>query len=83
MDKYDDTVAVIENMARVKLAMNSHKGKIEDMDEESIIRCLRQEIDELEASDSLINSIEEASDVYNFLMALVHKKITQYRGRKQ
>lgn len=82
MEKYDDTVAVIGNMASVKLAMNSHKGRIEDMDEESIIRCLRQEIDELEASDSLINSIEEASDVYNFLMALVHKKITQYRKRK-
>lgn len=82
MDKYADARSVIENMANVKLAMNSHKGNIEDMDEGDIIVKLRQEVQELDDSASLLNAIEEAADCYNFLLALVHKKTQQYRNRK-
>lgn len=82
MGKYGDTIAVIENMARVKLAMNSHKGAIEDMSEEEILNCLDGELTELKNSVDMLNTIEEAADMYNFLMALVHKKIEEYRTRK-
>ena len=82
MSKYADTHAIIENMARVKLAMNSHKGNIEDMGELEILNLMKAEMDELVEAESLIHIIEEAADVYNFLLALVHKKTTEYRERK-
>lgn len=82
LDKYSDAHQVIENMARVKLAMNSHKGSIEDCSTDEIISMLRGEVDELEEAKELIHVIEEAADVYNFVLARVHKAITEYRGRK-
>jgi hypothetical protein len=82
MGKYDDTIVVIQNMARVKLAMNSHKGAIEDMDDSKIMALLRGEVNELDEAEGMLDTIEEAADVYNFLMALVHKKIEAYRERK-
>jgi hypothetical protein len=82
MAKYDDTMAVIEDMARVKRTMNSHKGNIEDMSEQEILDCLAGEFTELKEATGMLNTIEEAADMYNFLMALVHKKITTYRERK-
>ena len=80
--KYADAKRVIEHMAMVKLHMNSHKGNIEDMQEGEIIDLLRAEAQELEDAAQLIHVIEEAADVYNFLLALVHKKVTEYRERK-
>lgn len=86
MDDYKDTQAVIENMARVKRVMNSHKGAIEEESYEVLIKMLFDEWEELEhainAESSLIHVIEEAADIYNFLMAVVHKKVIEYRGRK-
>lgn len=82
MDKYADTRSVIENMASVKLAMNSHKGNIEDMDVSKIRSLLSDEVTELFEAEEMLHVIEEAADVYNFLLALVHKKVTEYRERK-
>jgi len=82
LDAYADTHKVIENMANVKLAMNSHKGNIEDMDDAEIMMLLRGEVQELDEAKDLLHVIEEAADCYNFLLALVHKKITAYRTRK-
>lgn len=82
MDKYADTRSVIENMASVKLAMNSHKGDIENMSREDLIKRLRGEVEELDEAEGMLHVIEEAADVYNFLLALVHKKVTGYRERK-
>ena len=83
MSDYSDTKVIIENMAGAKLVMNSHKGNIEDLSEEQIIRLLKCEVGELEEASDLMHIIEEAADVYNFLMAIVHKKVLEYRGRKQ
>lgn len=82
MAKYDDTIAVIEDMARVKRSMNSHKGNIEDMTEGQILDCLAGEFTELKEAKGMLNTIEEAADMYNFIMALTHKKIEEYRTRK-
>ena len=82
---YKDTQKVIEHMAAAKRVMNSHKGAIEDMAPEQLINKLKEEVDELDAAlstNGLMHTIEEAPDVYNFLMAIVHKKVLQYRGRK-
>lgn len=82
MDKYADTRSVIENMAKVKMAMNSHKGNIEDMDVSKIRSLLSEEISELFEAEDMLHVIEEAADVHNFLLALVHKKVEEYRSRK-
>lgn len=82
MDKYADTRSVIENMASVKLAMNSHKGNIEDMGVSEIRNLLSEEVSELFEAEDMLHVIEEAADVYNFLLALTHKKIEEYRNRK-
>lgn len=82
MDKYADTRSVIENMAKVKMAMNSHKGDIEDSSVNEIRAMLSDEITELFEAEEIIHVIEEAADVQNFLLALVHKKIKEYRNRK-
>lgn len=82
MDKYADTRSVIENMAKVKMAMNSHKGDIEDSSVSEIRDMLSDEITELFEAEEIIHVIEEAADVQNFLLALVHKKIKEYRNRK-
>jgi len=82
MDHYADTEEVIKNMARVKRVMNKHKGEIEDITQEELTRLLREEIKELEDAVAMIHVIEEAADAYNFLMAIVHKKVIAYRGRK-
>lgn len=83
MSDYSDTKLVIENMAAAKLTMNSHKGNIEDLSKEQIMKLLNQEVKELDDAEGMLHTIEEAADVYNFLMALVHKQILEYRGRKQ
>lgn len=69
-------------MASAKLVMNSHKGNIEDLSKEQIMNLLRGEVQELQEAADLMHTIEEAADVYNFLMAIVHKKVLEYRGRK-
>ena len=86
MDKYSETKEIINNMASVKMAMNSHKGSIEVMEPDVVMQLMVDEVHELQrAVDnpvSLINIIEEAADVQNFLIALVHRAVNQYRTRK-
>jgi len=92
MDKYRDTLSVISNMAKVKLAMNAHKGNIEDCTNEQLIDMLKSEVAELDEaisdvqfddkSEKMMHVIEEAADIMNFLLAIVHKRIETYRSRK-
>ena len=85
LNKYDETYDVLVNMAKAKMVMNSHKGDIEDMDTDMLIELAKGELDELkEAIDngSIINTIEEAADVANFVVAAVHRAMMIYRGRK-
>ena len=85
-DQYDDAFEAIKLVAKAKMVMNYHKGDIADIDRNRIIGMMKDEMEELESAISqkhLMNIIEEAADVYNFLVALVHQKIQEYRGRKQ
>lgn len=85
MTKYADAQEVINSMAQVKMTMNSHKGNIEDIAPASLINLIRGEVEELKdaiAEDDLMHVIEEAADVQNFLLAVVHQQIEKYRGRK-
>ena len=85
-NKYDETIEVISNMAKVKMTMNSHKGSIEDCTPLTILLMLREEVDELQsaigAEEDLMHVIEEAADVMNFLVAVTHQQIEKYRTRK-
>lgn len=85
MDKYTETKEILSNMAAVKMDMNSHKGNIEDVQVDRLVKMLSGEVDELkEAIDSndLMKVIEEAADVMNFLVATTHQQILKYRNRK-
>lgn len=89
MNKVDqilaDATEAINSMARCKMAMNSHKGDITDIDPVKMIELMRAEVKELEEAvvdGELIQIIEEAADVQNFLLAAVANAIIKYRGRK-
>ena len=66
------------------MSMNSHKGRIENLDE-GLIEKISAEVEELR--DALVGNdpltvIEEAGDILNFLVAAVHQATLQYRNRK-
>lgn len=86
MDKYAETKEILSNMAAVKMDMNSHKGSIEDVDPEILLKLMRDEIVEIEQAvineNNMILIIEEAADTMNYLVALVHQQIEKYRSRK-
>lgn len=85
MDRYHETKQILNDMASVKMSMNSHKGVIEDCDREMIMTALCDEVHELKKAlegNSLMSVIEEAADVQNFLVALVQQQVSQYRSRK-
>ena len=84
-NKYEETVEILNNMAKVKMAMNAHKGDIEVVDPMVILQRTFDELKELEEAmneKDLMHIIEEAADVQNFLIAVVHQQIQRYRGRK-
>ena len=85
MNKYDETLEVINNMAMVKMTMNSHKGAIEKVDPEILIGLMGDEVKELHEAimgDDMMHIIEEAADVLNFLVAVTYQQIEAYRSRK-
>ena len=85
MNKYQEAQDVINKMAEVKMQMNAHKGNIEDMEPGDICVAISDEVSELAAAfddQNLLNIIEEAADVQNFLLAAVQQAINAYRGRK-
>lgn len=84
-EQYRDAQEIINNMARVKMVMNAHKGQIEECATDLIVSCLKEETAELEEAlqkGNLMHVIEEAADVQNFLLAIVQQALTQYRSRK-
>lgn len=85
-DKYIDTFDTLNHMAKVKMAMNQHKGSIEDCPPETILKMLKGEVEELEHAvlhKGTLDVLEESADVMNFLLALVHQQIGEYRRRKE
>lgn len=85
MNKYTEATEVINKMAEVKMTMNAHKGSIEDVDPTVLIQLMRQEIEELESAvdnDDMLNIIEEAADIQNFLLGLIQQQMNKYRSRE-
>lgn len=84
-NKYDEAYDITVHMARAKMAMNSHKGNIEDKDVSSIISMAKRELDELEeaiSSGDYLHIIEEVADVLNFSIAASYKALDNYRNRR-
>lgn len=84
MSKYDDTYEVLVHMAKAKMVMNAHKGSIEDIDTDVLIELAKGELDELKEAinnGDILNIIEEAGDVANFIVAATHRAVHHYRGR--
>tara|TARA_Y100000034_G_scaffold136730_1_gene215295 strand:- start:3730 stop:3990 length:261 start_codon:yes stop_codon:yes gene_type:complete len=84
-NKYEEVARILNDMASVKMAMNSHKGKIEDIHPDEAVAMLQGELDELAEAcngSDLMHVIEEAADIQNFLLALVHQQLAKYRSRK-
>lgn len=85
MDMYDETHRIISNMAGVKMRLNNHKGNIEDMEPEFLMQKLAEEVEELQHAikeGEIMHIIEESSDVFNYLVGIVHQQTTLYRIRK-
>jgi triphosphoribosyl-dephospho-CoA synthetase len=82
MNKYDEAIGMIIDAASFKMALNSHKGNIEDMDFHKICDCAIAEIEELRKSHNGEEAIIEAADVFNFLIAAVVQATANYRRRK-
>ena len=86
MDKYAETKEILSNMAAVKMDMNSHKGSIEKVNVVTLIDLLKLEVTELDKAISIdkgiINILEEAADVMNYLVAITDQQILKYRNRK-
>ncbi len=83
--KYDEVHDIIIRMAGAKMRLNAHKGQIEDVDPDKLYAMLQEEVNELgtamEKAD-IMHIIEEAGDIFNFLVGVVHQQITLYRMRK-
>lgn len=85
MDKYAETKQILNDMASVKMGMNSHKGEIESVHPAELFVKMMSEVRELEDAvkdQDLMNILQEAADVQNFLVAIVHQQIRTYRNRK-
>jgi hypothetical protein len=83
--EYADAVDAINAMASVKMAMNRHKGRIEDVPTGKLIRALKDEVIELSEiidGGDMVHIIEEAADIQNFLIGIVQQQIQKYRERK-
>lgn len=84
-DSYSETKEILSAMALVKMKMNSHKGNIEEVEPERLMTLLKYEIEELEIAIQEMDGnsiIEEAADAMNYLVAIVHQQIADYRNRK-
>lgn len=84
-DKYTETKELMNHMSHVKMMMNQHKGDIEDCNVQLLLSKISEEIDELNtaiAEENYLSIIEEASDIQNYLVAIVHQQIRDYRNRK-
>ena len=85
MSKYDETLEIISHASRMKMALNSHKGAIENLDPATAAKLLQEEVEEMLAAiaaDDHEKAIVEAGDAINFLVALAYNSIGKYRKRK-
>lgn len=87
MSKYDETYDIVVAMAKVKMAMNAHKGRIEDMPKEDIISRGKDEFNELaealEEGKGYVHVIEEVADILNFAVGAAYNAIQSYRYKER
>lgn len=88
MKNYNLDYQLLVSMAKIKMAMNAHKGDIEDISIPLLIQFAKDELDELgealmggESNQILV--IEEAADVVNYMVAAVRKATEAYKNRKE
>ena len=84
MSQYDEAYDIVVSMARVKMTLNAHKGKIENIPSGQIAALCMAEVQELDVSlqdGDVIKIIEEAGDVLNFAVAAVQQALITYRSR--
>ncbi|MDH3375342.1 MAG: hypothetical protein OEQ39_00025 [Gammaproteobacteria bacterium] len=85
IDPYEETKDLIAHMAAVKMRMNSHKALIEDNETGWLMIKLQEEVEEFQQaidSEGYMNILEEAADIHNYVMAIVHQQVYKYRNRK-
>ena len=85
MSAYDEAYDIIVNMAKAKMTMNSHKGRIENIPSDRIAELCIEEVRELQQAikdGDVIKIIEEAGDVLNFAVAAVQQALIKYRSRQ-
>lgn len=86
MNKYDEAMEIICLSAKFKMALNSHKGEITDLNLEDAISNAKKELDELyEAAKKSDHEkvVIEAGDCFNFIMSIVLNSMHSYRNRKK
>ena len=85
MNSYNEAYDIVVSMAKVKMTLNAHKGKIENIPPDDIAKLCHQEVDELDEAlikGDVIKIIEEAGDVLNFAVAAVQQALITYRSKQ-
>lgn len=86
MNNYDSTYEAIVHMAKAKMIMNSHKGDIESLNPATLVELAKSELAEVEMAmingQDQVHVIEECADLMNYLVAMSHVAIENYRNRK-
>jgi len=83
--KYDEAYDIVIAMAKAKMMMNAHKGKIEEVPIDQLIAMGMEEFSELKDAiygGDYTHIIEEVADVLNFAVAAAYNAIEGYRKRK-
>lgn len=83
--KYEEAMQMIMDTARFKMALNSHKGSIENIDVPKLIELAKDELDEMleawnEKDDEKV--VIEGGDTMNFVIGVCHQANARYRARK-
>lgn len=83
--KYDGTMQMICDAAKFKMALNSHKGDIEQLSiGQSVLLCQKEleELLEADDNDDYEAVLVEVADAFNFLVGIAHFAVNEYRRRK-
>lgn len=85
MSKYNEAMAIICDAARMKMALNAHKGDIELITAGQATLFMQAELKELLVAaekEDYEQVIIECGDTMNFLISIAYNAINSYRRRK-
>ena len=85
MSKYETEMEMILDSAKFKMALNQHKGAIEDIKPAELASMAKSEIDEMMKAwntDEWDQVVVEAGDVMNFIIGIVSQAMTNYRAER-